>query len=252
MNIVDEKHLFSFYIPNFGTLLQDGSHAGLIIKDQNFLHRVHDVLRMKEETFCYLFDSQQHALVRLVLLTKKELRFIVHRYAENDILTPRITLFLPILKRAALEDAIYNATEMGVSEIRLITTTKSVHQISHHEYERLEKIIIAAAEQSKQFTLAELLPSLPCEQAINAEIQGKKIWFDKGGMPYFDAISRIRSNQPEHITILIGPEGDFTAQERTHITNAGFDSYSLTPTTLRSVSAVTLAIGMIRTFVHNK
>lgn len=243
-----EKHFFSLHVTDISKQLQDIISPELIIREYDIVHRVCGVLRMKEGSIFYLFDQYIHVLVQVVRITKKELLLKILECKKNKLLFPKIVLFLPILKRTALEQAIYNATETGVSIIQLIRTTKSMSQMSLHEYARLEKIIIAAAEQSKYFNLAKILLPISIDQALKAA-GGKKIWFDPIGQSFVHIITTLHKDRPEDITILLGPEGGFTIEEQKNILSHDFETYALTPTILRSVSAVTLAVGIIRTFV---
>jgi len=241
-----EKHFFSFYVSILAKLLENQKSGNFFeIHNEDLLHRIRDVLRMQKEETCFLFSRFQHVVVKIIAFEKKGIKFLIQELGKNSVLKPHVTLLLPILKRSNLEEAIYNATECGVSSIQLIKTEKSTKNLSLHEFQRLEKIIIAAAEQSKQFHFPDI--TLPKSyDAIFHGIEGKKIWFDKRGAPSFELIEKIRTKKPDQLNILIGPEGDFTEQERANIVDAGFEAHTLTPTTLRSVSAVSVAIGSVR------
>ncbi len=49
--------------------------------------------------------------------------------------------------------------------------------------------------------------------------------------------------------VVIGPEGGVTDEEQQLLQAIGFDTYTLTPTVLRSVDAVTIALGGIRSII---
>lgn len=250
MHETREKHLFSFYITDLTSLIKN-EQKEMIIKDSVLIHRMKDIIRMKERSECYFFDQQVHVFAHITLINKKEIHCFISKKALNDYLKPHITLLLPLLKRNALEEAVYNATEAGASLIQLITTKKSEQNLPSNELARLQKIIIAAAEQSKNFHFPTLMSPISYEK-IAPSSQGTKIWFDKNGVPFFNVISSLKEKKPDLLTIIIGPEGDFTAQEQATIVQAGFESYALTPTTLRSISAVTLAVGSIRSMVNSQ
>lgn len=162
---------------------------------------------------------------------------------------------MPTLKKEAYEEALYSLTEIGIQEIQPVITQKSRNissAIDGKEVIRYEKIIIAAAEQSKNFVLPRLLPTFTFDQLIFklASIQANKIFFDVTGQSIGDLIPKLCT---EHKTLPIvamcGPEGDLTAAEKQLLHQAGFTFCSLTPTVLRSQQAVAIGAGILRAFL---
>ena len=169
----DTAHLFALYCENLHQLV--GTTAAptvFTLSEPTLVHRIVHVLRLREEQPLILFDRQQYVVGAIEQMQgKKTLRIIAREIHPTNIFNPSITLLLPLLKKEALETALYNAVELGVSHIVLVSTAKSRTQLQGtHELERNTKIMIAAAEQAKHFAfprlhqpqkLQDVLQSLP-------------------------------------------------------------------------------------------
>lgn len=190
--------------------------------------------------------------VKEEMLTSK--RLIVAQVKEvkkNTPLAPALTLYLPILKKEALEYAIYVAAQMGATTIIPIITEKSQRKIPDHT--RLEKIMIAACEQAKNFALPELKEPLTLSAALEGPTLHEgtkgstiKIYFDDEGSPLGELL---KENKTKTLAVTLGPEGGFTKQETDLLQQASFTSYKLTPTILRSREAVTAGLGALRSLI---
>jgi 16S rRNA (uracil1498-N3)-methyltransferase len=158
-----------------------------------------------------------------------------------------ITFLLPILKRDDFEQALYGLTEIGVSAIQLVTTQKTRNNVHNEkDMERAQRIIIAAAEQSKNFTYPQLYKPIPLCDAVLLDKTAQKIFFDYQGNTLPELLSNHKMGAAENFVLLIGPEGDLIKEEKQLVAQAGFIFCVLTPTVLRSVQAASLGAGLIR------
>ena len=146
----DESHQFAFYGPDHALLKQE---LGVVItvKDEELVHRVVRVVKLKIDEKFIVFDRGRYALVKLVSCLKHEIKVCVISCHENKILEPKISFLLPLLKKEALEEAIYSLAEVGINDVLLISTEKSRKSLTEKEMQRLQKIVISAAEQSKHY-----------------------------------------------------------------------------------------------------
>src|SRR3989338_2097096 len=119
--IKDNKHQFALFYKELG--LWKNKHA-VQICDALLIHRIVTVLRLKPGDTLELFDTQQHTLGTLDSLGKKACIFTVHKWQENVPLRPEITFLLPLLKRDALDDALYFSCALGANKIQLMNTEK--------------------------------------------------------------------------------------------------------------------------------
>jgi len=239
-------HEFSLYLKDLSTARAGQS---LTITDSDLIHRMMFVLRLKVDDTIILFDQTTHAEVILEEMVKhKMVRARVHTLSKNKIFTPRLTILLPLLKKESLETALYALTEVGANSIVPIITHKSAHSWTPKEYERAQKIIIAAAEQSKNFAFPSLMQPVKFAQAISSSTTAAtKIFFDPQGNTLTTFLSS--TVQSAEFIIAVGPEGDLTPDEKELLKNADFTFVALTPTVLRACQAVALGVGMIRSLI---
>jgi RsmE family RNA methyltransferase len=228
------------------------------IVDKVLLHRVVHVLHLQAGDSLILFNKSAVLYAHVDHIQKDFIQLTNCQWQPVVARNPHITFYLPVLKKEACQEAIYNLTEVGVTTIQLVKT-QLVHKHSLSiDLERLERISIAAAEQAKNFELPSIKAPVDLAQALNHcnAHMTMRYFFDKAGAPCLQLINALSANikviDTMHIAILIGPEADMTPQEKDMIKNAHFHSYALTPTTLRASQATTLSAGLIRSLCYTK
>jgi 16S rRNA (uracil1498-N3)-methyltransferase len=125
-------------------------------------------------------------------------------------------------------------TEIGISEITPVICRFSERKVIKHE--RLEKILVSAMKQSRQAYLPRLNPSCSFKDFVGRKISGQKVighCYEDNHKEYFSA-HYIPLND---VTILIGPEGDFSEEEVKLAVKNGFTPVSLGNTRLRTETA---------------
>ncbi len=73
-----------------------------------------------------------------------------------------------------------------------------------------------------------------------------KLYGEPDGKPVWDTLSRLRKQHPEQLILLVGPEGDLTAQEKTELDEHSFERMALTPTILRAPQAAFFLTAIFR------
>jgi len=241
MSLVD-KHIFAIYAPSFWNKNYT-INTILKIVEPDIVHRLIKVLRTQIGERFIFFDTVKHGVVEVVDISKKDFSIKIISLEENSTSLPKIIFLLPLLKKEALEEAVYSLAEIGVSEIQLIVTQKSRQKLLHEkEFARLESIVIAAAEQSKNYLLSKIYAPLDLSD-LELSSDYFKIVFDPQGESFFDV--RLKSSQ-EQICLLVGPEGGFTQEELQNIEKKSFKKCRLTPSILRAVQAVALGAGLFK------
>lgn len=213
------------------------------------------VLRVKEnDQIVFLADktSEQDAYIeysyKVIQANKKEivLEFVGIKQNINELpYELELVLCLPS-KPEKLEFILQKAVELGVSRIILVEGEFS--QIKHRlRADRLEKIMVEAAEQSERAYIPKL------------EIQGKLRDF-LNECPVGEllvAMERMQENKYNEVslmdvgqsnlqkkTILIGPEGGFSPSEKDLIVTKRFSCFSLGKRILRMETAAILSLGL--------
>lgn len=242
MKQLSDTHLFALY---FSALHNPTVGAPLVMTDPEIVHRIATVLRMQVGEKVLLFKEGSFAQIRLEHLEKKQIRAEVIEVGHQSSLEPRLLLGVPLLKREALEEAVYAATELGVQQIELIITEKSRKNLHPNELDRLQRIMVAACEQAKYFYIPQLKP--PVNLSTFMQHCTKLLFCDPAGAPFSTVFSHKEAY--EECTVLIGPEGDLTLYEKEMLKkNAQF--IRLTPTVLRAPQAVAVLLGCLRTCVN--
>jgi len=242
---MNNKHEFAIYFEN----LASDDKQELIINDKNLYHRIVNILRLKLGEKLILFNKNERVNVEINNISKKEIKVNVLNKSLNKKLKPKITVLISILKREAFEEAIYYCVELGANIIQPVITQK-IHfkKFENKEYERFNRIIIAAAEQSKNFHFPELLEPKKLEDIIeNLEKDSLNIFFDVSGQIINEAL---KNQNVSDINLLIGPEGDLTSDEKENLKKFNFKFYKLTPTILRAQTAVSLGLGIFRSSMN--
>lgn len=134
---------------------------------------------------------------------------------------------------------IEKACEAGIDEITFIETQNS--ERNKVNIERCEKIAVSAMKQSKQWWLPVINPLIKLGEAATPVREGLKLmaWCETGDEQLLNEV--LKKNSAKIITVLIGPEGDFTAQEVELAKGSGFEPVSLGKSILRTETAALYA-----------
>jgi 16S rRNA (uracil1498-N3)-methyltransferase len=229
------KHLFAVYVDKIND------------HDADLFHRLHQVLRINRGEQVILFDGTHQVLATITDYRQKTVYFSLDTKVVIPRLRPEIHWLLPLLKREAFEQAVYSLCEMGVTSIYPIKTAKATRAWgSVKDYARARTIMIAAAEQAKQFTLPVLYPVI---ELTTWSATGEKIFFDPEGTPLRETLGTLKPASP--IYCMTGPEGDLTEEEKSYLTEQGFVFCALTPTVLRAQQAIAVGLGILRSYVRS-
>jgi len=217
--------------------------------DESIIHRLIHVLRLQQDQTIILFNAYISARCTVRTIHKRAIQFVIESIEPIARIEPELTLCIAVLKKESLSEAVYNAAELGVTTIRLVNTQHIQRSfMGATELRKLQLTAIAAAEQSKNFAIPTIVPPVNLAQVIQ-ELVGTtttKIVCDVNGTSIIKYLAGLQENQTRHITVMVGPEADFSMQERNTLQASGFVSCRLTPTILRSTQAVSVCCGVIR------
>lgn len=135
------------------------------------------------------------------------------------------------------ETFIEKSVEIGIEEITPIFCRFSERKVIKNE--RLEKVILSAAKQSKKAFLAKLNNAIKFNQFIKQPFEGQKYIAH-----CYDTHKKELKNILQKNTkalILIGPEGDFSKEEVALAENNGFISVNISNSRLRTETAGIIA-----------
>ena len=144
----------------------------------------------------------------------------------------RVTLAIALPKGSRADWLFEHGTEVGIARFQPLVATRSA--LRRGNVERWQRIVAAAAGQCDRSLIPAVEPPLPfpafLESCSRGEYAGERWLADADGPPLGAAAA-------EEVTLLVGPEGGWTDDERVAARAAGFSSRSLGPLTLRSETA---------------
>lgn len=153
---------------------------------------------------------------------------------------PDLELIVAVVKKGPLETIVEKATELGCRRVRLALTRRTV--VGHVRLDRLDAIAEEAAEQCGRLDVPGIDAPAPLDAILTADPRRRLMFCDEtGGRSAGRALSA--DVAPDPWSVLIGPEGGFTPEERESVRRrAGTVAVSLGPRILRADTAAIAAL----------
>ena len=234
-----------FYVPDAASTnelpAEEAAHASRVLRLESG-----DEVFLIDGTGCF-FKAQ------LTLVTKGRCLYdIVERLPQEKTWNGRIAVAMaPTKVIDRVEWTLEKATEIGIDEFSLLNCAFSERR--NVKLERLDKIVIAAVKQSRKAWKPLLNDLQPFEGFVNRPRKGAKYIahcyaeIDKKDL-YGELL---QLNGDDEVTILIGPEGDFSIDEVRLAMSKGYVPVSLGQSRLRTETAA-LAATMIAQLAFRK
>jgi 16S rRNA (uracil1498-N3)-methyltransferase len=152
------------------------------------------------------------------------------------------------MKRDKFELVLQKGTEIGVSRFVPLVTQRSLVQdvdIKANKQARWHKIITEAAEQSRRGCIPQLHPPQTLAQALadHPPQPGLIAWEEENTLTLREAL--LDEERPSHISLFIGPEGGFAAEEVEAAKAAGIQAIPLGKRILRAETAALVASALV-------
>ena len=163
---------------------------------------------------------------------------------------PLITLAQAVPKGKTMEWIIEKAVELGVSRIVPLVTRYTIVQYDASEAvkkaEKWQKVALEACKQCGQNRMPLVEVPVDGRDFLSRPGNGGRIIASlaPGAMPLKDVIGACAD--AEEITVMIGPEGDFSTEETRLALEAGFRPATLGPLVLRSETAALFTLASLR------
>ncbi|MGZ4956319.1 MAG: 16S rRNA (uracil(1498)-N(3))-methyltransferase, partial [Methylobacter sp.] len=179
-------------------------------------------------------------------VSRKAVLINVEQWSDRSVESPlQVTLGLGISRGDRMDLTVQKAVELGVNRITPLLTERCVVQFKGEKKpQRLlhwQKIVQHAAEQSGRTLLPELLEIESLENWV-ANQQGLKVLLD----PYAETTLSELKPETMKVTLLTGPEGGFSNQERDVAKASGFIPVRLGARILRTETASLAALSAIQ------
>jgi 16S rRNA (uracil1498-N3)-methyltransferase len=208
--------------------------------DKSQSHYLTKVMRIKENQFFSLFNQNGEWEAKILKVSKTIVEFKTTKKIRQKENTKELWLAFSPIKSNYQNFMIQKATELGVTKFLPIIFERTI--VRKINKERLEKIVIEASEQSNRINVPKIEDSQNLKNFLKNSLvdliftdlnsNNKKI--DKSKL----------SDKP--ICIIIGPEGDFSEDERVQILNfKEVQALKISDNILRSETAVISAISIV-------
>ncbi|WP_446808737.1 16S rRNA (uracil(1498)-N(3))-methyltransferase [Methylomonas sp. 2BW1-5-20] len=211
-------------------------------------HYVRSVLRLKQEQSIMLFNGRGgEYLGRFSEVSRKIVRVEIEQFVDRDVESPlAIRLGLGISRGDRMDWAVQKAVELGVTQLTPLVTERCV--IKFNDDKKLQRlqhwqhIVQHATEQSGR-TVCPMLGEVADLADWAGAQQGLRVFLD----PYAEL--SLADLEPENscVTLLSGPEGGFSEQERIIAKAAGFVPVRMGARILRTETAVLSALTAVQT-----
>ena len=207
--------------------------------DKSQSHYVSKVMRLKEKEVFSLFNNSGEWEAKILNITKSIVEFNITKQLRQKENTIDLWLAFSPIKSNYFNFMIQKATELGVTKFLPIIFERTI--VRKINKERLEKVIIEAAEQSNRITV----PSIEDPQKL------KSFLINDMDLIFTDLNTTntkidIKKLTTKPTCVIIGPEGDFSEQEREEILKFnGVQPIKINENILRSETAVISALSII-------
>ena len=207
--------------------------------DKSQSHYVSKVMRIKENEVFSLFNNSGEWEAKILNITKSIVEFNVTKQLRQKENTKELWLAFSPIKSNYFNFMIQKATELGVTKFLPVIFERTI--VRKINKERLQKVIIEASEQSNRITVPSIEDPQKLKSFLNNDMD--LIFTDLN-----TANTKIDLKQltTKPTCVIIGPEGDFSEQERDEILKFnGVQPIKINENILRSETAVISALSII-------
>jgi 16S rRNA (uracil1498-N3)-methyltransferase len=208
--------------------------------DKSQSHYLLKVMRIENDKPFSLFNSggEWEAIINEV--SKSIINFKVTKQLRQKENVKEIWLAFSPIKSNYQNFMIQKATELGVTKFVPIIFDRSIVRKINHE--RFKKIIIEACEQSNRISLPDIIKTQTLDKFINSN-EVNLIFTDLNSKN--KKLDKNKFNE-KPICVLVGPEGDFSEEEREKILKyKSVCSIKINQNILRSETAVISSLSIV-------
>ena len=213
--------------------------------DKSQSHYLTKVMRIKENEVFSLFNKNGEWEAKILNISKSLVEFNIIKQLRQKEYPKELWLAFSPIKSNYFNFMIQKATELGVTKFLPIIFDRTI--VRKINKERLEKVIIEAAEQSNRINV----PSIEEPRSLKEFLSNQKI-----DLIFTDLNSQNKKLDLEKLTsnptcVIIGPEGDFSEEERGEIlTFKHVKPIKINENILRSETAAISALSILSYLIN--
>ena len=207
--------------------------------DKSQSHYVSKVMRIKENEVFSLFNSGGEWEAKILAISKSIVEFNVTKQLRQKENLKELWLAFSPIKSNYFNFMMQKATELGVTKFLPIIFDRTI--VRKINKERLEKVIIEAAEQSNRINVPKIEEPQKLKNFLSNDMD--LIFTDLNTSNTKIDLKKLTTKP---ICVVIGPEGDFSEEEREKILKfKGVQPIKINENILRSETAVISALSII-------
>ena len=206
------------------------------------------VLRIQPDQWITVFDGLgNYAEAKVLSVSKQRIGLMLELAESKDTPLPEITLVQAIPKGKNMDWIVQKAVELGVSRIQPLITKHTIVSPGGEKAEKWRRTALEACKQCAQFTIPVIEEPMSFNDWLATE--------DESELKLIASLSENPKNFRETLTaypdlssvsVLIGPEGDFSQQETDAALAAGYLPVTLGDLVLRVETATVFCLSAIR------
>ena len=228
-------------------------HQNSIVENSSSLlskehtHYITNVMRLKRGSNISFFNKDGEWLSEIIFLNKERVEVKFLKKIKEPTTNSNIELAICLVKKNPMDTILQKATELGVTKITPIISERT--EVKELNFERAKKIVIEATEQSNQLIPPEISQVKKLKDFLNNLDGSTKLLF--ADVNSKDNLKKEVLSEAKFLSVLIGPEGDFSPSEIELIHgNPNVVPFTISRNILRSDTAVISAISLVN-FINN-
>ena len=208
-------------------------------------HYIKNVMRLKPGDTISLFNSTNGEWsAKIVNHSRENTEFKVEKLIKTRKLENDIWLAFSPIKKNYLDMMVQKTTELGIQKFNPILSERTI--VKEINTERLKKIIIEASEQSNRISVPEIKNLESLKNFLDKFPKEGSLIFCDINCDQSDLKNILSKKKRGPVCILIGPEGDFSEEERQLIIEKKeIFSLSLAKNILRAETAAIAAVTIV-------
>jgi 16S rRNA (uracil1498-N3)-methyltransferase len=162
--------------------------------------------------------------------------------------TVRLTLAQAVIKGEKMDDVVRDATMMGVTAIApLITAHTAAHMRAGRAPDRWRRIAVASAKQCRRAVVPAIGEGTTFVDWLAQDSAALRLMLvEPSASVEGHPLSTIGGSRPESASLLVGPEGGWSAAEIDAAVRAGYVPITMGHRTLRADAVPIVAIGLLQ------